>query len=147
MKLQDMIVPYIVVNVLGLLLVWLAAKKPKLARWASGVIFLAAAFINAHMAGKNPRVYVDSYGASAWLQIYRDFIHGFFSRATPLLVLLIAAGQAICGVLLFTERLHKIGGLGAIIFLLAIAPLGLGSAFPSTLIMAVALLLALRKGR
>jgi hypothetical protein len=147
MKLTEMLVPYIVANALALLLVWLAARKPRLARWAAGVIFLAAAFVNAHLAGKKPQLYVDAYGASAWLSIYRDFIHGFFSRATPLLVLLIAAGQAVCGVLLFTERFYKAGALGAVIFLLAIAPLGLGSAFPSTLIMAAALVLALRKGR
>jgi len=147
MRLQDMLVPYIIVNILALVLVWLAAKKPRLARWVFGAVFIGAAFLNAYMAGKKPQAYIDSYGASAWLPFYRDFIHGFFSRATALLVLLIAAGQAVCGVLLFTQRLYKLGALGAIIFLLAIAPLGLGSAFPSTLIMAVALILAMRKGR
>ncbi len=147
MRLQDMLVPYIVLNALALVLLWLAAKKPRLARWVFGAVFVAAALLNAYMAAKNPQAYVDSYGASAWLPVYRDFIHGFFSRATALLVLLIAAGQAVCGVLLFTPRLYKLGALGAVIFLLAIAPLGLGSAFPLTLIMAVGLVLAVRKRR
>ncbi|MDH4196407.1 MAG: hypothetical protein OEW05_03265 [Candidatus Aminicenantes bacterium] len=145
MRLQDMLVPYIVANALALVLLWLAAKKPKLARWVFGAIFVGAAFFNAYMAAKRPQAYVDSYGASAWFPIYREFIHGFFSRATALLVLLIAAGQAVCGVLLFTRRSYKLGALGAVIFLLAIAPLGLGSAFPSTLLMAVGLVLAMRK--
>jgi len=147
MRIQDMLVPYVAVNALALALLWLAARKPKLARWVFGALFIGAAFLNSYLAAKKPQAYVDSYGASAWLPVYRDFIHGFFSRATSLLVLLIAAGQAVCGVLLFTNRLYKLGALGAIIFLLAIAPLGVGSAFPSTLIMAVGLVLAMRKGR
>lgn len=147
MRLQDMLVPYVVLNVLALVLLWLAAKKPRLARWVFGAIFIGAAFVNAYMAAKKPEAYVTSYGPSAWLPVYRDFIYGFFSRATALLVLLVAAGQAVCGVLLFTQRLYKLGALGALIFLLAIAPLGFGSAFPLSLIMAVGLILAMSKGR
>jgi len=147
MRIQDMLVPYIVVNVLALVLLWLATKKPRLARWIFGAIFVGAAFFNAYMAAKKPEAYITAYGPSAWLPVYRDFIYGFFSRATAPLVLLIAAGQAVCGVLLFTQRRYKLGALGAIIFLLAITPLGFGSAFPLGLIMVVGLILAMPKGR
>ena len=39
----------------------------------------------------------------------------------------------------------KAGAVGAIIFLVAIAPLGVGSAFPCTVIMAIALYILIKK--
>jgi hypothetical protein len=56
------------------------------------------------------------------------------------MVLAIAAGQLIVGVLLMTRGwLFGLGGLGGIIFLVAIAPIGVFAGFPATLIMAAAL--------
>ena len=39
----------------------------------------------------------------------------------------------------------KLAMIGAILFLLAIAPLGIGSGFPSSVIMAIAIFILLRK--
>jgi hypothetical protein len=55
------------------------------------------------------------------------------------MVLSIAVGQvAIAIAMLLTDRWFRIGCLGGIIFCVSIAPLGLGSAFPATLLMALA---------
>ncbi len=74
------------------------------------------------------------------LNIYQNFIYGFFSEYTIPLVLLIALGQlGIAVFLAFGGPLLTVGVFGGIVFLLAITPLGFGSGFPCTLILALAL--------
>jgi hypothetical protein len=84
---------------------------------------------------------VDGFGELAVLAAYRDFIHGPFRRHTAAIVLSITAGQLAVATLLASgpSPLRRLGVIGGIVFLLAIAPLGVGSAFPSTLLLAFAL--------
>ena len=59
---------------------------------------------------------------------------------TVLVVGFIATAQAFIAVsLLLKGRIYKAGIIGGVIFLIAIAPLGVGSAFPCTLLLALAL--------
>jgi hypothetical protein len=46
--------------------------------------------------------------------------------------------------MLMKELVFRIGAVGAMVFLISIAPLGVGSAFPCTLVMAVGLFFLLR---
>lgn len=49
--------------------------------------------------------------------------------------------------MLLKSWLFKLGCIGGIIFLLAIAPFGVGSGFPCTIIFAFALLILFRKSK
>ncbi|MGE0444387.1 MAG: M23 family metallopeptidase [Vicinamibacterales bacterium] len=101
-------------------------------------LFAWAAQVNLRTALDAPGVYLD-YAPLAALDVYRRFIGGFFAAHVTAIVSTIAAGQAIVAVLLlFRGRARAAGLAGAIVFLLAIVPLGTGSGFPATLIMAMA---------
>lgn len=133
--------PYLASSALALALVGVAHIWPRLARGAFVLIFAAAAVANAILVTREPSLYVAGYAPSA-VPLYRAFILGFFSQHTVLLVLLIALGQFVVALLLTRRgRVFHLGVLGGTGFLVAIAPLGMGSAFPATLIMAGALLL------
>ena len=101
------------------------------------MMFLGAGIFNAFIAIRQPSMYVDVYGPLAVLELYSSFIYGLFSQYTTAIVLAIAAGQLVVGTLLLTR--FGVGALGGIIFLVAVAPLGIGSAFPVSLIIAAAL--------
>jgi hypothetical protein len=76
---------------------------------------------------------------------YRHFILGPFSRHIGLLVGAIALGQLTIAILVAARgRAVVLGLVGAVIFLLAIAPLGRGSAFPFSLTVSVAAGILLR---
>jgi hypothetical protein len=133
-NLSEYLVPFIVSNVVALILLGVAILWPRVARWTFAVIFLAAGVFNVYTAITAPESYL-MYGETAFLPLYRSFIAGVFSRATAVFVLLIAAGQLTVGALLTQRGLaFRLGALGACIFLAAIIPLGIGSAFPFSLI-------------
>jgi hypothetical protein len=80
------------------------------------------------------------------LGIYRDFILGFFAEHIQLLVMGVAACQALVAIgLAVGPPLARIGLVGAACFLVAIAPLGVGSGFPSTLLLAGGAILLWRR--
>lgn len=115
-------------------------KWPKIGKVAWGIIFILAGIFNIYMGNSNPQAYVD-YGQHA-VGLYQKFIYGLFSSYTSLIVSLIASGQIIVGIFLFMKKnLFVLGIGGGIIFLVAISPLGIGSAFPSTLLMSASLVL------
>jgi len=107
---------------------------------AWGIIFILAGIFNIYTGNSNPQAYVD-YGQHA-VSLYQKLIYGLFSSYTSLIVSLIASGQIIVGIFLLMKRtLFVLGILGGIMFLVAISPLGIGSAFPSTLLMSISLVL------
>jgi hypothetical protein len=135
-------IPLIVSNLFALVLLLAAVFWPRLVRWCFAILFFAASLVNATLAIRNPGLYVEEYGSTAFLGIYRDFINGVFSANTTTFLLMIALGQMLIAIfLLRSGLLFRSGIVGACIFLVAIAPLGLGSAFPSTLIMVAALIM------
>jgi len=76
-----------------------------------------------------------------WLRSgqYQEFIMGFFAQHTAAIVATIGVGQLTAAVLMSLRGSAVCLGLvGAIICLIAVAPLGSGTAFPSTLITACA---------
>ncbi len=146
MNMQDFLVPFIISNMFSLILIFVCYKWPKAGKIVWGIIFFGAGVFNILTATTEPHIYVEAYGPAAVLPFYRDFIYGVFSRYAALFVTLIACGQLITAVFLFwPNNAFRFGIIGGIIFLLAISPLGLGSAFPSTLLMAVSLMLLWRK--
>ena len=96
-----------------------------------------ASVANARTAWASPMDYL-GYASFALLDVYRRFIFGFFAQHVTAIVLTVAACQAFIAVaLLRGGRWRRIGLAGAIAFLLAIVPLGVGSGLPATPIMAL----------
>jgi hypothetical protein len=139
--------PYIGSNVVSVLLIVAAIFRPRAIRWIYVVIFVAAGLLNGYTAITQPSVYVDGYAPLA-IAPYRSIITGMFAEHVQMFVLVIAAGQILIGGLLADgDRQRRLGVIGATIFLVAIAPLGVGSAFPATLLMAAALWVMMRRWR
>jgi hypothetical protein len=146
MHLQDYLVPFIVSNIVGAAFIFVCFKWPRVARYVWGVCFLAAGLFNIYSGWTSPQSYVEMYGKTALLSVYKDFIYGIFSDQTQIFVTLIASGQIAVGVLLFFKKIpFLVGIIGGIAFLVCISPLGVGSAFPATVLMAVSLFLLQRK--
>jgi hypothetical protein len=140
MSVQEYLVPYVVSNAVALILIFISYVIPKIARYIWVVIFLAAGVLNLVTVLRTPEVYL-VYGKTAILQIYKDFVYGFFSLHIRTVVVGIATGQILVAVLLIFKKLFFwLGVIGGVIFLVAIAPLGIGSAFPSTLLLAMGLI-------
>lgn len=139
------LVPYVISNVVALIMLVLAWKKPGISRLLYFLIFLWASIVNASTAIKSPEVYLE-YSEYTFLAVYRIFINGIFSEHITIFVLFIATSQFCIAILLLTsDSLIKIGLVGGIIFFISIAPLGVGAAFPSSIIWALGLIVLFRK--
>lgn len=136
----EYVTPYLISNAVAFVLFLTVVYWPNIGRIAFGLMFIAAGSINGYTALTDPLVYLD-YGELAWSGAYRAFILGPFSGFVAPMVVSIAVGQLVCGGLLFAGgRMARWGALGAGIFFLAIAPLGVGSAFPFSIISILALI-------
>ena len=142
--LRQYFLPYIISNVLFGLSIWAAWKKPMIARIFLAGFFLWAYIINTITAIQFPEKYLE-YANLSFPGFYRDFINGFFSHHIREIVITIACGQYLIFLGLCMKKvLVVLASLGGMIFGLAIAPLGVGSGFPSTVLMAIAFLLLIR---
>jgi hypothetical protein len=126
------------------MLVLMSWRWPPIGRLFFVVLFLFAAQVNMRLAFTRPEEYL-GFARFAYVDWYRDFILGFFARHTTAIVAAIAVGQFCVGVLLvFGGRALRLGLIAAMVFLVAVAPLGTGAGFPTTLIMTWAAALLLR---
>jgi hypothetical protein len=141
---SEFLAPYLLANALALAALAIAFWRRGAVRWAAAVLFAWAAITNTRTVLGDPGAYLE-YAALTPSEWYRAFITGWFSRHIEVSVLEIAGGQVAIAVLLASPRhAHRwTGALGAWVFLLAIAPLGVGSAFPFSLTFGAALLVAL----
>lgn len=140
MNLPDFWFPYAITHVITFILIIICYKWPKIGKIAWGIIFILAGIFNIFTVIKDPQAYLGYRDHAA--DFYKFFIDGVFSSFTIFIVSLIGAGQILVGIFLFKKRkLFLLGILGGIIFFIAITPLGIGSAFPSTLLMAISLVL------
>ncbi|PSL34668.1 hypothetical protein [Chitinophaga ginsengisoli] len=136
---------YLLSNLVAVLIVYISFIKPVFGRMCMSLLFIAAAVVNSVISISHPEIY-RTYASLAALPAYEQFINGFFGRHVTSLVLFIAVGQFGIGLaLLWKGPVEKIALTCAIIFLVAIAPLGAGSSFPCSLILAIACLLLLRE--
>lgn len=136
--LQQWLIPFIISNIVFGLTIVGAIKKPMWTRIFLAAFFLWASYFNSTSAIRTPEIYLD-YARLDALPLYSDFINGFFSHHITLFVFAIAVGQFLIFTgLLLNNTWTKLACIGGIIFGLAIAPLGVGSAFPSTVSMAIA---------
>lgn len=144
-QVETFLVPYFTSNVISLALLFVCFKWHTVGRILFGLIFLAASIFNSYLALTAPQAYL-MYGDLTPVQLYKEFIFGLFSDYTMWFVLAIAVGQLLIAIgLLFNGKLLLPAVIGAIVFLLAIVPLGVGSAFPAGLILAFGVWVLYRK--
>ncbi|TNE48785.1 MAG: hypothetical protein EP344_18560 [Bacteroidetes bacterium] len=139
-------IAYSISNLVALLMLWACWKRPAIGRVLFLLLFAWAAWMNTTTALHTPEGYMEyaQYTFSGW---YKQFIQGFFAAHAQPIVLTIATGQALIALGMLTRGpVFKLAAIGAILFLVAIAPLGVGSAFPCTLVMAVAMWQLFRRG-
>ena len=139
------VIAYIISNVVAILLLWASLKNARLSRLLFFLLFAWASWINMRTALTQPEVYLE-YADLTFSSWYRAFILGPFKAHTALMVGSIAVCQGLIALTMLMKGLvFRIGAVGAMVFLISIAPLGVGSAFPCTLVMAVGLLFLLRR--
>jgi hypothetical protein len=136
--------PYIGAQLFSLLFLWAAIAKPKLARFLFVVLFAGAALFNYVTASNDPQAYLNF--ASLAYTGYAHFILGWFKYHIYETVSLIALGQALIAIaFLLKGNWVKLGASGAVLFLLAIVPLGIGAAFPFPVTLSLAIFIMLKK--
>lgn len=132
-------------NLAALILLFAAVRWPRVARLLFFLLFAWASWMNWTTAIEKPQVYLE-YAHFTWSVTYSNFINGWFSHHIRTSVGFIATCQALIALsMLLNKWIFKSGAIGAIIFLLAIVPFGVGSGFPTTLIMAIAMIVILKK--
>jgi hypothetical protein len=133
---------YVGWNVAVLVLLVVAARRPRIARVLFSALFVGGGLWNLFASLTMPQFYVETYGPAA-TPPYAAFIYGPFATNPALFVVPIAIGELAIGTLATrTGKALQLGMFGAMVFLLAIAPMGVGSAFPLSIFgMAAAYLL------
>jgi hypothetical protein len=135
---QTYLMAYMVANAIALFLLFASGKWPRLARSLFVLLFAGASYTNWWVLATSPKDYL-AYANMSFLLLYKDFIHGWFSTHIQLVVGFIATIQALIALsLLMKGWIYKTGCLAAILFFLLLSPLGVGAAFPCTLILAIA---------
>lgn len=134
----------IVSNGIAILILIAAIKRPKIARLLFVLLFAWASWLNYTTAHNAPEDYLN-YALLTPVDFMRDFINGWFKENITLMVTLISFGQGLIAIgMLLKGWWVKVACIGAIVFLLAITPLGIGSGFPFSIIASVALYFILK---
>ena len=136
---------YVVTSITSALLLVLAWRRPRAGRVPFALLFLSAGVFNAVTALRTPEVYVQGFAPHAFPPM-RQFIERVVALAPDAFVLAISAGQLLIGIALALGRgaAFQLGVGGAACFLAAISWLGVGSAFPTNLVLCAGVLLLLR---
>jgi hypothetical protein len=141
--LENFLIPYIASQVISIIVLYVAWKNTRLARLIFTLMFLYAGCYNMYIGFMKPDEYLGF--ADMAIPLYRDFINGWFSNFNYILIPLIATGQlAIAVGMILNDNWVRLACMGSIIFLLSIAPLMVGSAFPFSITVSAAALLILR---
>ena len=138
---QTYLIAYLISNAVAILMLVSAWKWPRIGRLLFFMLFAWACWINWKTLLETPQVYLD-YAELTPSELYKKIIRGWFSGHIQPVVGFIATCQGFIALaMLLRGWLLKAGLIGGIIFLLAIIPFGVGSAFPATFIMAGAMLI------
>lgn len=142
---QVYVILLIISNIVAILQLIAAIKWPRIARLSFLLLFAWASVTNWTESQRTPHFYLE-YADLTWSGWYRNFIKGWFADHIQLAVGSVALCQGLIAVsMLLKGWIYSIGSVGAVVFLLSILPLGVGSGFPCTAIMAIAVIILLRK--
>jgi len=137
-------IAYCASNIAGALLLWAALIRPRLARLVFFFLFGWASWVNYTTCHQRPEVYLDYAHFS--IGLYKNFINSWFKDHITGVVSVIAIGQALIAIGMVLNGIWvKMACVGVILFLLAIAPLGMGSAFPFSITVSLAAYFIIRK--
>jgi hypothetical protein len=135
----------VISNAIAILQLVAAINWPRVAKISFFLLFTWASWTNWTTSQQHPEFYLE-YAGLAWSNWYVDFINGWFADNIKLLVGIVAICQGLIAIsMLLKGWLFKAGCIGAMIFLISILPLGIGSGFPCTAIMAIAIYILLKK--
>lgn len=141
--LEEFLVPYLISQAVSIVILIVAWRNTKTARGLFAVLFLWASGTNMYYGITEPQMYMDY--ADLALPFYRDFIQGWFSNYKHILIPIIAIGQLIIAIgMVLKDGMVRLACIGAIIFLLGIIPLMVGSAFPFSISVSLAAYLILK---
>ena len=144
-ELKQYAIGYTISNILAVISITGALQKPRWTRIGLAVVFLWASYTNLNIALHEPARYLE-YNRFTIVPFYKDFINGFFSTHIREIVIPIAIAQFLIFAGLLQGKIWtKLACIGGIIFGLSITPLGIGSGFPATLLMAIAFFILLIK--
>lgn len=139
---EKWVLPYAISLAIACSLLVASVTRPILTKRAIALIFGWAACTNTWIGLNTPLDY-QGFADLALIPWYSDFIRGPFRQYDAAMIVAIAGGQMITSVgLLLPGRANFIGGLGVCTFLLAIAPFGMGSAFPFSVLVSLAAVIA-----
>jgi hypothetical protein len=129
----------LIANLVSAILLVVAWFRPSWARVAFIVLFGWASWKNWTTVRDEPALYME-YADLTWSSLYARFIQGWFAEHTKTVVSLIAFSQLLIATgISWKGRVFQLACGGGILFLLAIAPLGTGSGFPCSVLLAIAL--------
>lgn len=135
--------PYSVSLALAITILALAYRKPAGARSLVALLFAYACVHNGRLALTDPTPYRD-FSLYALVPALESYIRGPFARHASSVILAIAIGQGVIALAMaLAGRFLWVGVVGCAIFLTAIIPLGVGSAFPFSAIVTLATLIVL----
>lgn len=124
-----------VVNIGAVLMILTAIWWPRVVRVFFFVLFVWACWFNARTLQSDPEAFLSF--ANTAIPVYANFITGWFKSHLQAVVILIAIGQGLIAAGMLLKGIWvKLAVWGTIVFLIAISPLGLGSAFPFPLLLA-----------
>lgn len=142
--LKEYFIPWIISNSIAIIFLVSAIRKPKLSRLLFVLLFFWASWINYTKAQSNPDEYLN-YARLTPFDFYSNFINGWFKSHITIMITLISIGQLLIAIgMMLKGYMVRLACIGAIIFFLAITPLGIGAAFPFTLITLVAIYFVLK---
>jgi len=129
---------YLLGNFAALLLVFVALWRASVARAAFALLLTGAGAWSLTVAVKTPAAFA-ALAPWAWRPA-RAFLEGLLTNGPAFVVVPLAVLQLACGLMLAfgDRRTARQGMLAGGLFFAALAPLGLASAFPATLVLAVA---------
>jgi hypothetical protein len=137
---SDTFLPFIISNAIAIVILWASIGNKAIAKRLLAILFVGAGTFNVYTSFTNPAVY-RAFAETAAFDWYKSFITGFFADYTTLIVSFVSIAQFYIGITVLMDRSRfVIACLGGALFGLAIAPLGVGSAFPSSLVLSVAFL-------
>jgi len=136
-ELNEYLVPYTISQGVSIVFLIVAWKRTRWARALFSVLFLWASATNMYIGLTNPDSYLDN--ARFAIPLYQDFINGWFGHYNHIIIPLIAVGQFFISIgMLLHGWWVKLACIGSIIFLLSIAPLMVGAAFPFSITVSIA---------
>jgi hypothetical protein len=127
---------YTLTNIGAALLIPVAIWWPRIVRVIFSILFGWACWFNLTTLQADPGSFLAF--ANTAVRPYALFINGWFADNLQPAVMFIAIGQGLIAVGLLLKGIWvKLAVWGAVIFLIAISPLGTGSAFPFPLVLAI----------